>query len=193
MAQLWSRRGVLQAAVGVAVTGIAAPVLASSPVDAAIPSIGSAAILKIWGAKSVREKVPGTRRSRSVKVAKTKPIYEGTAKRILNTGGLCHWTGTAAPLEDGNCVLFGHRTSAGGPLRKSHNLKVGDPITLAIGGRSLTYYVSEKPVVVEASDLHAVAVWGPADKPCLTLVACSKLNGQATSSKYRLLIRAEAR
>jgi LPXTG-site transpeptidase (sortase) family protein len=187
-----SRRGFLQATAGVAVTGAVASAVDLAPAGAAIPSVGSAAIVRIWGTKSARQRIPGSTRTRTVKVPKTKPIYEGTAKKILNTGGLCHWFGTPAPLENGNCVLFGHRTSAGGPLRNSHRMKVGDPITLTVAGQTLTYYVAEKPLVIASNDFHSVAGWGNPNKPCLTLVACTKSNGMPTSTKYRLLIRAQA-
>lgn len=171
---------------------MAASTLDLSPAEAAIPSVGTTSILRLWGTRAVKQRIPGTNRTQRVRVPKTKPIYEGTAKKTLNTGGLCHWFGTPAPLENGNCVLFGHRTSAGGPLRNSHKLAIGDPITLTIGEQTLTYLVVEKPFVIEANDFHSVAMWGRPDVPCLTLVACTKKNLQPTSSKYRLLIRAQA-
>jgi len=192
MNKLWSRRGLLRAAAGAAATGAAVSLLEVAPAGAAIPSVGTTSILRLWGTRAVKQRIPGTNRTQRVRVPKTKAIYEGTTKKILNTGGLCHWAGTPAALDNGNCVLFGHRTSAGGPLRNSHKLKVGDPITLTIGERALTYYVVEKPLVIEANDFHSAAVWGRTDVPCLTLVACTKKNLQPTSSKYRLLIRAQA-
>lgn len=191
MSTLLSRRGLLRGAAVSAATGLAVSSLDLSPANAAPQPVGTVAIQRIWGTKLVKQKsLDG--RVRTVKVPKTKAVHEGTTKKILNSGGLCHWAGTPEPLANGNCVLFGHRTSAGGPLRNSHRLQVGDPITLTVNQRTLTYYVTEKPLVVEANDFHSVAIWGRPDLPCLTLVACTKANGQPTSTKYRLLIRAQA-
>lgn len=192
MRSMLSRRGILRAIAGTAVTGAVSTSLDLSSADAAAPTIGSIAARRMWGSKTVRMKIEGTSRTRSVKVARTKPMYEGTTKKVLNRGGLCHWFGTPAPLERGNCVLFGHRTSAGGPLRNSHLMKVGDIIEVTYGGRTLTYTVAEPPLVVLASDYLSVATWGAPNVPCLTLVACTKLNKLPSSTKYRLLIRAQA-
>lgn len=179
-------------AAGAAVTGVVATTFDLGAADAAIPPIGTIGIAKIWGTKWVRKPIPGTSRTERVKTSKTKNLYEGTTKKVLNTGGLCHWYGTPAPLENGNCVLFGHRTSAGGPLRNSHRIKVGDPIEINFDGRSLTYYVSEPPFVVASNDYAGVVLWGDSNIPCVTLVACSKKTKLPTSTKFRLLVRATA-
>lgn len=188
-----SRRRLLQTAAGATVVGgLVGSSIGAAPADAAIRTIGSVSVLRLWGKKSVRQRILGTSRYRYVKVPRTKGLYSGTTRPVLNRGGLCHWIGTPAPLENGNCVLFGHRTTAGGPLRYSHRLVEGDEITLNYGGRSMTYYVVEPPLVIAANDFYAVGSWGDPSVPCITLVACTKLNKMPTSSKYRLLIRAKA-
>lgn len=133
-----------------------------------------------------------TQRRVFFRVVRTRKLYEGTDKHILNRGGVSHWAGTASPLSNGNCVLFGHRTAAGGPLRNSHRLVVGDSITLTVGEESLTYRVVEAPFVVPKNDLVSVALWGDDTVPRLSIVSCSKANKKPTSTAYRLVVRAEA-
>ena len=131
-----------------------------------------------------------TKRRVFFRVARTRKLYEGTQKHILNRGGVSHWLGMPPPLTNGNCVLFGHRTAAGGPLRNAHRL--GDLITLTVGPDSLTYRVAEAPFVVDKDDFVSVAKWSDDTIPRITLVACSKANKKPTSTAYRLIVRAEA-
>lgn len=191
MSVSFSRRRLIVGAAGVAVTATAASVLPAAPAQAVTP-VGKATIDRLWGKRTVRTRIPGTRRFRTTRVPVTKNLFEGTHKTVLNKGGLCHWFGTPKPFENGNCVLFGHRTTSGGPLRNSHRMKVGDPITLTLNGMTLTYYVSETPVVVGSKDFESVAGWGDPTVPCVTLVTCTLRNKLPTSTRYRLLIRAKA-
>lgn len=190
---LLSRRRLLQTIpAALAATGTIAA-LSDTPAQAAtIPSIGAVSITRLWGTRAVRQKIVGTRRYRTVRVPRTKALYAGTDNPILDKGGLCHWPGTAALFNPGNCVLFGHRTSAGGPLRNSHRLRVGDQIVLTSAGTTLTYTVMLKPFVIASNDVSSVVLWGDNSAPFLTLVSCSKANRLPTSKKYRLLVRAQA-
>lgn len=186
-----TRRRLFQAATGLAASAGAAGLVGTGAADAASP-VGAVVIDRIWGKRSVRQRIPGTRRYRTLRVPVTKGLYLGTYKKVLDKGGLCHWFGTSMPLENGNCVLFGHRTSAGGPLRRSERLRVGDPITITSNDLTLTYYVTQAPFVITAADFGSVASWGDPTVPCLTLVSCSMRNKMPTSTKYRLLVRAVA-
>lgn len=190
---LLSRRRLLQTIPAALVATGAVSALADVPAQATtIPSVGSVHITRLWGTRGVREKIVGTRRYRIVRVPRTKALYEGTDVPILDKGGLCHWPGTSSLFAPGNCVLFGHRTHAGGPLRNSHRLRVGDHIVLTSGDVSLTYTVMLKPFVIASNDVSSVVTWGDNSAPFLTLVACSKANRLPTSKKYRLLVRAQA-
>ncbi|CAB4770781.1 MAG: sortase [Actinobacteria bacterium] len=193
MVQILSRRQVLKSAMAVAAAGGLAVAVGGQDAEAVAPApFGTIHVRRLWGTRRVRQRIVGTRRYRTVTLPRTKGLYAGTEKKVLDRGGLCHWTGSAEPFAVGNCVLFGHRTSAGGPLRYSHRIKVGDPIVLTVGGTALTYFVSEKPKVISAVDVAAVMLWGDSSRPGLTLVSCSKRNKLPTSTKYRLLIRAQA-
>ncbi len=191
MPATFTRRRVLLGAAGLAVTAGASTTLGVSTAEAASP-VGVAVIDRLWGKRTVRTRIPGTRRYRTTRVPVTKNLYEGTHKAVLNKGGLCHWFGTPKLFEDGNCVLFGHRTTSGGPLRNSHRFRVGDPITVTSNGMTLTYTVAEPPLVVGAKDFASVVGWGSPTTPCLTLVTCTLRNKMPTSTRYRLLIRAAA-
>ena len=190
---LLSRRRLLQTIpVAAAAAGSVAALSGTSAQAATIPSIGAASITRLWCTRTVRQRIEGTRRYRSLRVPRTRALYEGTDVPVLNKGGLCHWPGTPALFNPGNCVLFGHRTSAGGPLRNSHRLRVGDQIVLTSGGTTLAYTVMAVPFVIASNDVSAVVSWGDNSAPFLTLVACSKANRLPTSKKYRLLVRAQA-
>lgn len=193
MVQILSRRQVLKSAVAAAAAGGLAVAVGGQAAEAVAPAaFGTIHIRRLWGTKRVRQRIGVTRRYRTVTLPKTKGLYAGTEKTVLDRGGLCHWTGSAEPFAVGNCVLFGHRTSAGGPLRNSHRIKIGDPIVLTVGGTALTYFVTEKPKVISSSDVAEVMLWGNPSLPGLTLVSCTKANKLPTSTKYRLLIRAQA-
>jgi hypothetical protein len=140
------------------------------------PSIGQISSPTLWG---VRRGRVGARL-----------MYDGESTKILNLGGLGHLTGTPLPNQLGNCVLPGHRTSHGGPLRKVHTLVPGDTITVATtDGVVKTYALSEPSSIVGAADRAAVMNWGDPSVSSITLVACSKPNHMPTDVRYRLILR----
>jgi LPXTG-site transpeptidase (sortase) family protein len=125
----------------------------------------------------------------TVKIARigvNKPVYSGTTTKVLNKGGFGHWVSSAKPGKNGHSILFAHRTSAGGPLRNAHKLKVGDVIVA--GG--VTYRVRSKEIVKSNARRKALN-YGSSGKR-LSLITCTKPNGMPTSTKYRLIIRATA-
>jgi LPXTG-site transpeptidase (sortase) family protein len=186
------RRRLLKSAAAVAIVGPAVAVVGDSQPAEAASAIGTVSASRLWGTRSVAQKTPDSPRPTYVRVAQTKRLYEGTEKSTLNKGGLCHWPGTPKLFENGNCVLFGHRTSAGGPLRKLNQMRVGDLLTFTVGARTVTYRVTVAPRVIGGNDFFSVVDYGDGTSPALTLVACSKKNKLPTSTKYRLIVRAEA-
>ena len=174
------RRQLLKAGAGAAVAVAAVSVLPAHAEAAPkkLP-IGTAGIERLWGFSNKKKRI-----------LKPKSVWSGTDKPTLNKGGLCHWIGTAQPLAKGNCVLFGHRTSAGGLLRKSNTMQVGDKVVLSITGiGTKTYAVVELPTVIGSRDFAQAINWGDKSKANITLVACTKPNKLPTSTKFRLLIR----
>lgn len=123
----------------------------------------------------------------TIKIAKikvNKVIYVGTSNAVLNRGGFGHWRGSAKPGQIGHCVLFAHRTSAGGPLRRANLLRVGDKIVA--GGVTYTVRLTQ---IIGKSEVGKALGYGSSGKR-ISLITCTKLNGQPTSTKYRLIVRA---
>ena len=175
-----TRRQFMGRSAAVVAAGLAAvAVLDPSIADAAAkrpPSVAQVSSAKLWG---VRRGRVGARL-----------VYDGEAVKILNLGGFGHLAGTALPNELGNCVLPGHRTSHGGPLRKLHTMVPGDTIEVAsVDGQVKTYQMSEPSFIVVAADRPTVVNWGDPSVSSITLVACSKPNHMPTDVRYRLVAR----
>jgi len=193
MDQHLDRRTLLGGAVALLGGAAIGSALLGDRADAAIPTVGSLAVPQLWGYKNVRQPDPIKKgKFIYVKVPNTKPMYEGTAVPTLNTGGLCHWEGTPVPGQKGNSVLFGHRTSHGGPLLKLHTMKVGDRFTVTYQGAPYVYTVTEAGSVIGSKDFSKLLSWGSPTKRGLTFVACTKPNKQPTDTRYRLIVRSVA-
>jgi LPXTG-site transpeptidase (sortase) family protein len=122
------------------------------------------------------------------RLALSKAVYSGTAPATLALGGFGHWLGTGMPGKVGHCMLFAHRTSAGGPLRRAQLVRRGDKITT--GG--VTYTVTDR-VIVRIADIRTAIDWNPGKgKKGLSIVTCTRLDGTPTSLAYRMVIRAVA-
>ena len=148
----------LMGTVGVAVVG-AAPVMAAGP-----RSIGTLTVPKL-------------------KLSRT--IYEGIANDALDIGvGYGMWS--ARPGQSGHCMVFGHRTTHGGPFRGLNKLAKGDKIMA--GG--VTYAVRKIEVFSAAQRERIWTYDGGGQR--LSLVACSTATGAPTSLKYRICVRASA-
>ena len=92
------------------------------------------------------------------------PVLEGTDDSILNRGA-GHIADTAAPGEDGNSGIAGHRDGFFRPLKDA---SVGDIVEL-VTARGTTRYRIERTWIVEPED---VSVLEPTPGGALTLVTC---------------------
>ena len=119
------------------------------------------------------------------KIKMNRQVYEGTSLSVVNLGP-GHKPSSAKPGQPGHCVIFAHRTSHGGPFRKINLLKVGDAITC--GG--LTYYVRTTEVIPKLQLRRIFTFEAPT--PAISLIACSRANGQPTSLAFRICVRASA-
>jgi LPXTG-site transpeptidase (sortase) family protein len=151
---------------------------------AGVGTVGAALGQLFGGGRADAAATLGTVRIAKLKL--NKPVYSGTTNRVLNRGGFGHWVGSAKPGKSGHAILFAHRTSAGGPLRNAHKLKIGDVIVA--GG--VTYRVRAKEIVKSNAKRKALS-YGKSGRR-LSLITCTKPNGLPTSTKYRLIIRATA-
>lgn len=120
------------------------------------------------------------------KLGLTKPVYSGTSQKVLNKGGFGHWVGSAKPGAVGHCVLFAHRTSAGGPMRRANILKAGD----IVNANGTKYTVRKIEIIGNRQVSRALNYAGGAKR--ISLITCTKPNGTPTSTKWRLIVRASA-
>lgn len=110
-------------------------------------------------------------------------IRAGVSMDVIDKG-VAHWSGTAAPGEDGNVVLAGHRTTHSRPFWALGDLDVGDLIYMEDGlGFEVIYRVAESFVV----DPSALWITYETDEPTLTMFACHPKG----SAKYRIVITAD--
>jgi len=110
-------------------------------------------------------------------------VLEGIDNEQLALGP-GHYPGTAAPGQEGNAAIAGHRTVRGKPsyFYNLHRLEPGDAIRVSYPGRALRYTV-EQVYLTAPTDL---AVLAPTDAPTLTLTTCDPPG----SDERRLIVRA---
>jgi sortase (surface protein transpeptidase) len=119
----------------------------------------------------------------TLRLART--LYNSVTTNVLNKGQLGLWTGTSVPSPNpGHSIIFGHRTSAGGPLRNLNKLRAGYPVV--VDGMTYTTIGWE---VVKATNVQHIFTSPMPDRSVVTFVACSKTNGMPTSLLYRILVQ----
>lgn len=97
------------------------------------------------------------------------------------------WPGTGYLGVDGNMAVFGHRTEHGGPFRDIDRLRDGDRVTVSGDHRRAVYEVVARTVVPAE---RVEDYLGPFAGSMLTLIACSRADGSATSLRYRIIVTA---
>jgi len=112
----------------------------------------------------------------------------GSLDRIADQGYAATWSDINTVAAPGNVMLFGHRTTGSAPFRYLNNLNNGDEfIIVGSDGHSYHYQVMGKGVTRPTySVIRSLA--SPYGALTAQLVACSKLDGTATSTAYRLVI-----
>lgn len=117
----------------------------------------------------------------------TQTVLDGDAKRVVDSGNTWHWTGTGLVGQGGNAVLFGHRTSAGGPYRYQHLIQDGDElIVFTADQRRYTYRkVAEYITSKYANDI--LEATRRISGETVSVVACSRLDRLPTSLENRLV------
>jgi sortase A len=117
------------------------------------------------------------------RIGLAKPVYQGIDSTTL-AYGVGHGTWSALPGQNGHCLLFGHRTSHGGPFRYLNYLRPGQKVNA--GGHLYTVRYTE---IIPASQPGRVFTYN-GTTPRVSLVACSRPNGWPTSVNYRIVVRA---
>jgi sortase A len=110
------------------------------------------------------------------------PVLPGADERTMNRA-IGHIPGTAAPGENGNVALVGHRDGFFRPLK---DVALGDRIELETAAGARAYAVSSLEIV----EPREVRVLAPSATPVLTLITCYPFYfvGQAPQ---RLIVRAD--
>jgi len=164
--------------------GVPGGLLVATSVAAGVGAGMGALVLGASAASGASAAIPsGTLSVPKLKLSKS--IYAGIENDALDIG-IGHGLWSAQPGTAGHCMLFGHRTSKGGPFRNLHKLKKGDAIVA--GG---TTYTVRKIEVISVNFKQRIWTYDGTGKR-ISLVACSTAKGLPTSLKYRICIRASA-
>ena len=117
----------------------------------------------------------------------TQAVFDGDAKRIVDSGNTWHWSGTGLVGQGSDAVIFGHRTVAGGPYRNQHLIQDGDElIVFTADQRRYTYRkVAEAITSKYSNDILQAA--RRVSGETVSVVSCSKTNRLPTSLEYRLI------
>lgn len=109
-------------------------------------------------------------------------VVEGITPSALRAGA-GHYPDSPLPCELGNVAIAGHRTTYGKPFSDLDRLKPGDTIELTTPIGGCVYKLSEKPFIVEPTDL---SVLDSTPERSLTLTTCHPRG----SAAERLIVRA---
>jgi len=112
----------------------------------------------------------------------------GSLDYIADQGYAAAWSDLANVASPGNVMLFGHRTTNPARFYRINELKPGDAFTLVgTDGHYYNYTVVHTTVTSPYySFIAPIASFYP--PVTAQLVACSKLDGSATSTKYRIVV-----
>jgi hypothetical protein len=117
----------------------------------------------------------------------THNVLDGDARRTVNSGNTWHWTGTGLVGQGGNCVLFGHRTEAGGPYRNQHVLRGGDELFIYTSDQRRYTYRMVGDFITSKYANDILGATRRIGGETVSLVACSKTDRLPTSLEYRLI------
>lgn len=115
------------------------------------------------------------------------PVLEGTSDKVLGEG-LGHFDDTAAPGQEGNFAIAGHRVTHGEPFRNLPKLRTGDQVIVETREATYTYALTNDG---ESLEVPSTAGWvldplpknpgggvEPQQTPgakLLTLIACAEV------------------
>lgn len=109
-------------------------------------------------------------------------VWDGASKKNLLLGP-AHVLQSAAPGQNGNCIIAAHRDTH---FRMLKDVKHNDPIVLERAGRTYQYRITALHIV-RAGDSH---FYRPTSTPTLTLVTCYPFSYLGRAPK-RFIVRAE--
>ncbi len=112
----------------------------------------------------------------------------GSLDHIADQGFAATWSDINTVAAPGNLMLFGHRTTGAAPFRNLNYLNPGDEFLIRGSDNNWYHYqVMRKDVTrpMYSTIQNLAAAYGPVTAQ---LVACSKPDGSATSTSYRIVI-----
>ncbi len=112
----------------------------------------------------------------------------GSLDSIADRGYAATWSDINTVAAPGNLMLFGHRTTGSAPFRYLNSMSVGDEfIIVGSDGHQYHYQVMDIGIATPSySRIQALA--NPYGPVTAQLVACSKPDGTATSTAYRIIV-----
>ncbi len=112
----------------------------------------------------------------------------GSLDAIADQGYAATWSDINTVAASGNLMLFGHRTHGSAPFRYLDAMNLGDEF-IVIGSDGHQYHYQVMDIGVSTPSYALIqAKANPYGPITAQLVACSKLNGTATSTAYRLVV-----
>ena len=112
----------------------------------------------------------------------------GSLDSIANQGYAATWSDINIVAAPGNLMLFGHRTTGSAPFRYLNEMNDGDEFII-VGSDGHQYHYQVMDVGISAPSYSLIqALANPYGPVTAQLVACSKLNGTATSTLYRIVV-----
>lgn len=112
---------------------------------------------------------------------------DANSYRIVDAGGIWHWTGTGIVGQNSNIVLFGHRTEHGGPLRYQHELRGGDMLHLLTADQRRYNYQLVAEYISTGYPNDILGKTRLVGGETVSLVSCTKTNRLPTDTRFRLI------
>jgi hypothetical protein len=100
-------------------------------------------------------------------------VHGGSADPIVDAGHSWHWTGTGKVGQSAAIVVFGHRTSHGGPYYGQHHVRAGDRLYVTTGDRRIYTYKWNRQELTTKFSSDILTASRRVGGPTFTLVACT--------------------
>ena len=112
----------------------------------------------------------------------------GNLTAIADQGYAATWSDINTVAAAGNLMLFGHRTTGSAPFRYLNEMALGDEFII-VGSDGHWYHYLVMDVGVATPSFSVIqALANPYGQVTAQLVACSKIDGSATSTAYRIIV-----
>ena len=112
----------------------------------------------------------------------------GNLNAIADAGYAATWSDINTVAAPGNLMLFGHRTEGSAPFRYLNLLKLGDTFSI-VGSDGHWYNYEVMDIGVSTPSYSQIQSYAnPFGLVTAQLVACSRIDGSATSLSYRIAV-----